>query len=210
MSWKLALGKRQTFSMSFLHQSVLTPLNTQNFLHSVSNTPTVELSFLQFHDQDILKVIRALHVNKAHGCDDISIRIMKICDQSLLKPLSIVYQNCLNTGTFPLTSGKITHMWRRWSIPQNFLLAFIVELWKTRKSELWKTEKKLLEISSFYTYVPKTTIVWGTLLSFLKFLLSFLLQFISFSCHICISEWVHSIVAWMSRTFLLDAGMKSD
>ena len=110
ISWKLALGKRQTFSMCFLHQSVLTPLNTQNFLDSVSNTPTVELSFLQFHDQDILKVIRALHVNKAHSCDDISIHIMKICDQSLLKPLSIVYQNCLNTGTFPLTFGKITHM----------------------------------------------------------------------------------------------------
>ena len=25
----------------------------------------------------------------------------KICDQSIVKPLSIIYQNCLNTGTFP-------------------------------------------------------------------------------------------------------------
>ena len=33
---------------------------------------------------------------------------------------------------------------------------------KPKKSEFWKNEKKLLEISSFYTCVPKSTIVWGT------------------------------------------------
>ena len=33
---------------------------------------------------------------------------------------------------------------------------------KPEKSEFWKNEKKLLEISSFYTCVPKTTIIWRT------------------------------------------------
>ena len=75
--------------------------NGNTLLHSLSNTPTVELSSFQFNDQDILKIIRALHVNKAHGCDDISIHMIKICDQSIFKPLSMIYQNCLNTGTFP-------------------------------------------------------------------------------------------------------------
>ena len=28
------------------------------------------------------------------------------------------------------------------------------------KNEIWKNEKKLLEISSFYTNVPKATIIW--------------------------------------------------
>ena len=79
-----------------------TPLNNgSTLLHSVSNAPTVELSSFQLNHQDILKIIRALHVNKAYGCDDISIRLIKICDQSVVKPLSIIYQNCLNTGTFP-------------------------------------------------------------------------------------------------------------
>ena len=32
--------------------------------------------------------------------------------------------------------GKITHMWRRWGSPQNFLWPFIDELWET-----WKIEK---------------------------------------------------------------------
>ena len=56
--------------------------------------------------QDMLKIIRAIHVNKAHGCDDISICMIKICDQSIVKPLCIIYQNCLNTGFFPATWKK--------------------------------------------------------------------------------------------------------
>ena len=92
--------KKPIISMSFLHQSTLLN-NGSTLCHLVPNTPTVELSSFQFNDQDILKIIRALHVNKAHGCDDISIRMIKICDQSIVKPLSIIYQNCLNTGTFP-------------------------------------------------------------------------------------------------------------
>ena len=46
---------------------------------------------------------------------------------------------------------------------QNFLSAFIDELWKTRKIRILKKWKKiLLRISSFYTCVPKATIIWGT------------------------------------------------
>ena len=57
---------------------------------------------------------------------------------------------------------RITHMWGRWGTRQNFLLAFINEFWKTRKIRLLKKWKNLLEISPFYTCVPKTTIIWGT------------------------------------------------
>ena len=45
-------------------------------------------------------------------------------------------------------------MWR-WSTPQNFLLPFIDELWKTQKIRLLKKGKKLLVISSFYTCSKK-------------------------------------------------------
>ena len=33
---------------------------------------------------------------------------------------------------------------------------------KPEKSEFWKIKKNLLKISSFYTCVPKTTMIWGT------------------------------------------------
>ena len=57
---------------------------------------------------------------------------------------------------------KTTHMWRRWGTPQSFLLALINELWKTLKIRILKKWKRLLEISSFCTYVPKTSIIWCT------------------------------------------------
>ena len=33
---------------------------------------------------------------------------------------------------------------------------------KPKKSDFWKNEKKLLQVSWFYTCAPKTTIIWGT------------------------------------------------
>ena len=42
------------------------------------------LTSLDFSEEDILKIIRALNIHEAHGHDDISIRMIKICDKSLL------------------------------------------------------------------------------------------------------------------------------
>ena len=107
-------GKKANHFNEIFASKCTPPNNGSTLPHSVSNTTTAELSSFQFNDQDILKVIRALHVNKANGCDNISICMIKICDQLIVKPLPLIYQNCLNTGTFPLTFGKITCMWRRW------------------------------------------------------------------------------------------------
>ena len=49
---------------------------------------------LNFNEDEILKAfIRALNIHKAHGYDDISIRMMKICDKSLLKSLILLFKN---------------------------------------------------------------------------------------------------------------------
>ena len=42
----------------------------------------------------------------------------------------------------------------------SFCYSLIFE--KPEKSEFWKIWKKLLKILSFYTWVPKTTMIWGT------------------------------------------------
>ena len=52
---------------------------------------------------DILKIIRKLNVSKAHGHDDISIRMLKICDSVITEPLSIIFKNCIDCGVFPDT-----------------------------------------------------------------------------------------------------------
>ena len=52
---------------------------------------------------------QALNVNKAHGHDDISIRMLKICDSVLTEPLSIILNNCTDHGVFPYT-WKMSHI----------------------------------------------------------------------------------------------------
>ena len=74
-------------------------------LNNVSECPSLytntRRSWVAFDDPDIIKIIRALNINKVHGHDDISIRMVKICDSALVKPLSIIFNNSLKTGTFP-------------------------------------------------------------------------------------------------------------
>ena len=54
------------------------------------------LRSLYFNEGKILKIITALNTNKAHGHDDISIKMIKKCDESLLKLLVILFKNSLN------------------------------------------------------------------------------------------------------------------
>ena len=52
---------------------------------------------------DILKIIRSLNVNKAHGHDGISVRMIKMCDESLVQSLSLIFRGCIDTGVYPDT-----------------------------------------------------------------------------------------------------------
>ena len=67
------------------------------------------LSSLDFNEDEAPKIIRSLNIHKAHGHDDISIRMIKICDKSLLKPLTILFQNSINSSCYPI-------VWKRSNI----------------------------------------------------------------------------------------------
>ena len=54
------------------------------------------LKSLDFKEIEILKIIRALNINKVHGYDDISIRMIKICDKSLL-----LFKNSSQSSCYP-------------------------------------------------------------------------------------------------------------
>ena len=69
-----------------------------------SNLPTNQiyltqsrLGSLDFNKGELLQIIRALNINKAHSYDNISIRMIKICDRSLLKPLNILFRNSVKS-----------------------------------------------------------------------------------------------------------------
>ena len=83
-----------------------TPLTNSSVLPSTIPFKThSRLNFISFEKEDILKIIRNLNVNKAHGHDDISIRILKICDSEVVDPLSLIYKNCIDSG-FSLIYGR--------------------------------------------------------------------------------------------------------
>ena len=62
---------------------------------------------IDFSNNDILKIIRNLDPNKAHGHDVISIRMVKICDDFICKPLKLIFQSCLESGKFPSKLKKV-------------------------------------------------------------------------------------------------------
>ena len=77
-------------------------VNNNSELPSVLTKKTSKLlCTVEFSTNDILKIIRNLNPNKAHGHDMISIRMLKICDESLCKPLRIIFRSCLENGKFP-------------------------------------------------------------------------------------------------------------
>ena len=63
--------------------------------------PRESLTTIDFSNNDILKIIRNPDPNKAHGHYMISIRMVKIYDDSICKPLKLIFQSCLESGKFP-------------------------------------------------------------------------------------------------------------
>ena len=59
------------------------------------------LTDLVISSEQILSIIRSLNPDKAHGWDDISVRMIKLCDKALVFPLKLIFENCLRKGVFP-------------------------------------------------------------------------------------------------------------
>ena len=71
-------------------------------LNNASDLPTnlifltqSRLGSLDFTEGQLLQIIRAQNINKAHFHDDISIRMIKICDRSLLKLLIVLFRDSI-------------------------------------------------------------------------------------------------------------------
>ena len=65
---------------------------------TLSETTRESLTTIKFSNNYILKIISDLDPNKAHGHDIISTRMVKICNNSICKPLKLIFQSCLENG----------------------------------------------------------------------------------------------------------------
>ena len=59
------------------------------------------LEDIEVSPRKILELIRSLDSNKAHGCDDVSILMLKVCDEAIVLPLKLICTNCLEKGVYP-------------------------------------------------------------------------------------------------------------
>ena len=82
--------------------------NQCSLLKNCSKLPTnlryvtdKRLRTINFTTDNIEKIIVSLNPNKAHGHDNISIRMLKICGNTICKPLELIFKQALTTGVFP-------------------------------------------------------------------------------------------------------------
>ena len=98
--------KAELFNHFFVNQCSL--LNNDSVLPTDLPQLTNKcLDSIHFSSSDIAKIISHLDPNKAHGHDMLSIRMIKLCGNSICKPLSIIFNDCLNEGKFPHERIKV-------------------------------------------------------------------------------------------------------
>ena len=91
--------KTNIFSSAFAKRCTL--ISNKSVLPSELMYMTEErIHSITFIKSDVIKIIRALDVNKAHGHDKISLRMIKLCTNSVADPLTLIFQNSLVAGTF--------------------------------------------------------------------------------------------------------------
>ena len=58
------------------------------------------LDSINFSANDIARIISNLNPNNDHGHDILSIRMIKLCENSICSPLLIIFNDCLSNGKF--------------------------------------------------------------------------------------------------------------
>ena len=92
--------KAQIFNEFFSNQC--TPIDNDSEIPRRIILETNEtFEHIDFSVADIFNIIRNLDSNKAHGYDNLSVKLIKICGFSICRPLEIIFQKCLAQGIFP-------------------------------------------------------------------------------------------------------------
>ena len=61
---------------------------------------------VSFSEAKIISIIRKLSPNKAHGCDNISNHMLKICETVIARLLKLTCKKCKKTEQYPLSWEK--------------------------------------------------------------------------------------------------------
>ena len=93
------LTKANIFNEFFANQCTI--LDNGSTLPKCLFKTGARIAEVALSDEAILKIIRDLNPNKAHGWDKISIKMIRLCDKSIILPLAIIFKTILSTGIYP-------------------------------------------------------------------------------------------------------------
>ena len=88
-------------------------VNNSKLPDKITCNSAARLTSIKFDNRDILKIIRYLNANKAHGHDGISVRMIQMWDESLVHPMSFIFGGCIDTGVYPDISKKPSANWKK-------------------------------------------------------------------------------------------------
>ena len=92
--------KADIFNSFFAKQCLL--INSDGSLPSkILKETDNSLYSVKFSEENILQRINKLDSNKAHGHNEISVKMLKICGSSVCRPLETICKSCLDRGKFP-------------------------------------------------------------------------------------------------------------
>ena len=86
--------------------TICRPLDNGSVLPPLVLNTNKSLSSIIVSDDAIIDVIRKLNAKKAHGVDNISIAMLKICPIQVSIPLKIIFDKCVANGKFPSSWKK--------------------------------------------------------------------------------------------------------
>ena len=99
-------AKANIFNKYFASQC--TAINNNSVLPSTLNRLTGDkLSSFNISSEFIFQLTKNLDPKKAHGHDEISVKMFQLCGPLICKPLTLLFENCLASGEFPNVWKKV-------------------------------------------------------------------------------------------------------
>ena len=93
------------FNNYFASQCI--PIKNGSKLPNFSYKVEKILTSLDIKNDDILPIIKNLNVDKTHGWDQLSLRMIKTCSDANTFPLKLIFKSMKNEGVFPKIGRKV-------------------------------------------------------------------------------------------------------
>ena len=91
--------KASIFNIFFAEQCNI--FNNGSVLPEINYKTHKRLLIITISTENLTRMIKDLNPNKAHGHDNISIKMIQVCGDSIIPPLKIIFESAIKSGNFP-------------------------------------------------------------------------------------------------------------